>query len=603
MASTRPPVATDDSSTLYAAVEGRIASLGTDEAVFFETATGRSQVMTRDVAHAFSLCQPFLTLDDHVARIIEALPSLKGQAAAVRKVLDMFVANGLMRSDVEFAAGFAAAAGRAQAPVSGLFLLCASPAADALDRALDGLRAHAAQFGLACPVYVIDAQIRAEDVPARAARIADFARTTGAAVRYVTRQSADAMVRALSEELPQHAAALADLLPPKAQGIGAARNMAALLAAGTRHLVLDADMLLPLGRHPEFAEGLYADTRAYALRSFATGHDAVAAGIAPPSDPLAAHLAVCGLSLGEALARHPEATITRESLHGVIASRAPWLEPTRRVAFTAVGRAGRVALPDPTLPFQLGPVERAGLTATRESYLENYRSPALWAGLSHFGAGMGERLVPLAFDGGALIPCTLPDGQRVTELQVELLRLAQPDSVDFDFPEALEQGHPGAGADDAVGRPDAAKCFAGLAAHVGQDLYGSDAAARLGVLAARLDDMVAAPDARVVSYLAEFLAWHRSAVIERMQQMTASEPSPPVYWVADLRAAVEAQGKALIGGGAPRLAGWPATLDAAGCAARFRQDARLLADGLRAWPAAFEFARAHAARWRDAATA
>lgn len=603
MASTQPPVAAGDSSTLYAAVEGRIASLGTDEAVFFEAATGRSQVMTRDVAHAFGLCQPFLTLDDHASRIIEALPSLKGQAVAVRKVLDMFVANGLMRSDVQFAAGFAATAGGAQAPVSGLYLLCASPASDALERALEGLRAHAAQFGLTCPVHVIDAQAQAEDVPARAARIADFARVTGAAVRHFTRQSAEAMVRALADALPQHAAALADLLPPRAHGIGAARNLAALLGAGTRHLVLDADMRLPLGRHPEFAPGLYADTRAYALRSFASDHDAIVAGRAPPSDPLATHLAACGLTLGEALARHPEAALTRESLHGVIPSRAPWLDPVRRVAFTAVGRAGRVALADPTLPFQLGPVERAGLTATRESYLDNYRAPALWAGLNRFGAGLGERLVPLAFDGDALIPCTLPDAPRAAELQVELLRLAQPGSVDFDFPEALVQGHPGAGADDALGRPDAAKCFAGLAAHVGQDIYGSDGAARLGVLAARLDDMATAPDARLQSYLAEFLAWHRSAVIERMQQMTASEPSPPVYWLADLRAAVEAQGKALIAGGAPRLDGWPATLDAAGCAARFREDARLLAAGLHAWPAAFELARTHAARWRDAAAA
>lgn len=601
MASTNPPSATGESSTLYAAVEGRIASLGTDEAVFFETASGRSQVMTRDVAHAFGLCQPFLTLEAHAARIIEALPALKGQTAAVRKVLDMFVANGLMRSDVDFVAQFAAASGSAQAPVSGIYLLCSSSAPDALERALDGLRAHAARFALAWPIHVLDVDAPADAVPARAARVADFARATGAAVRYLTRQNAEAVVDALGRALPEHAEALAELLPPRAQGVGASRNLAALLAAGTRHLVLEADLRLPLGRHPESGTGLFADTRAYAMRSFASEHDALAAGIEPKADPLAAHLAACGLTLGEALAQQPEAALTRESLNGVVPSRAPWLRADRRVAFTAVGRAGRVALADPTLPFQLGPAERAGLNATRESYLDNYRTPALWAGLNRFGAGLGERLLPLAFDGSRLIPCTVPDAPKAAELQVELLRLAQPDSVDLDFPEALALAHPGVGADDALGRPDLGKCLSGLVAHVAQDLYAADTTARLGVLAARLEDLAAAPDARLVSYLTEYLVWHRSSVIERMQQMTASEPAPPIYWLADLRAAVQAQGKALIAGEVPRLAGWPASLDAAGCAARLRQELQRLASGLRAWPAAFELACAQSERWRSAA--
>ena len=84
-----PPAATlsDDPATLYAAAEGRMAPLGAEEAVFFHAATGRSQVMTRDVAQAFGLCQPFLTLDAHVARIVQSLPALKGQDGAVRKVL------------------------------------------------------------------------------------------------------------------------------------------------------------------------------------------------------------------------------------------------------------------------------------------------------------------------------------------------------------------------------------------------------------------------------------------------------------------------------------------------------------------------------------
>lgn len=593
-----PPAATlsDDPATLYAAAEGRMAPLGAEEAVFFHAATGRSQVMTRDVAQAFGLCQPFLTLDAHVARIIQSLPALKGQDGAVRKVLGMFVANGLMHTDQQFIARFVAGEEREQAPVSGVYLL-APTQTEGLAVALDALRTHAARFALAWPVHVVDTDDHV-DAQARAALVAEFAQATAADVSHVRRETAVRIVDELAQALPAHSDALRAILPPQAQGGAAMRNLVALLAAGSRHLVLDDEALLPLLRHPEFAAGLHVDTRGYAMRSFDTPEKARDVGGTLDADPLAAHLDACGLTLGDVLARQREAQLTRDSLQGVVPARVPWLRADRRVAFTGVGRLGRFALSDPSLPFQLGPVERAGLTATREAYLDNYRSPPLWAGLSSFGVGQGERLMPLAFDGSELIPCTLPGAVKAVELQVELLRLARPDAVDFDFPDALVQRVPGTGADDALGRPDTGKCLAGFAAFVAQDLQGADAATRLAVMAAKLDDLAAASDHRVETYLAEYLAYHRSSIIERMQQMMASEASPPIYWAADLRSAVESQAKALVNGETPRLQGWPSELDAAGCVARFRSELRTLAAGLQAWPAAWELARARSAIWR-----
>ena len=589
----------NDPDTLYASVDGRMAGLGAGEAVFFEAQTGRSHVMTADVARAFELCQPFLTMTEHVTRILEALPALKGQGAAVQKVLEMFVARGLMQTDAQFIARFSSHTVGAQAPVSGLFLR-APAASGQLRVTLDALAAHAQRFGFVWPVYVIDLEADAALAGEHADALAAFSREAGIAAHHVTAGKAARIVATLADALPGQADALRWLLTPVAGASGAARNLVALLAAGTRHLYLDADTALPLLRHPEFAPGLYADPRALAVRSFDAVQSARAAGVEPETDPLGDHLAVCGTTLAHACALQPAAVLGRESLRGVIAARAPWLRPERRVAFTAVGRAGAFALSDPTLPFQLGAAERAGMTATREVYLATWRTPVLWSGPSRFGAGVGEHLVPLALDGSHLIPCTLPGARHAGQLQVELLRLAHADGVDVDFPFALMQIAPGAGADDALGRPDSAQCLAGLAGHVTQDVYAADPARRLGVLAARLEDMAAAPDDALGTYLAEFLAYHRSSVVERMQQAFADTPSPPLYWLADLRAAVEAQGKALAGGEVPRLAGWPAGADTAACVAAFRAELHGLAAGLRAWPAAFATAQSQSARWRDA---
>lgn len=594
--------APSDPDTLYASVDGRMAGLGAGEAVFFEAQTGRSHVMTADVARAFELCRPFLPMAEHVTRIMEALPALKGQGAAVQRVLEMFVARGLMQTDAQFVARFAPQAASAQAPVSGLFLRAPS-VSGRLRAMLDALAAHAQRFGFAWPMYAIDLEADAALAAEHTDALAAFSRDSGIAVHHVTAGKAARIVAALATALPEQADALRWLLTPAGGASGAARNLVALLAAGTRHLFLDADAALPLLRHPEFAPGLYADARALAVRSFDSAQSAQAAGIAPDADPLAEHLAVCGITLAEACALQPAATPQRDGLRGIVAARAPWLQPERRIAFTAVGQAGRFAPSDPTLPFQLGTRERAGMTATRETYLASYRTPALWNGSSRFGAGIGERLAPLAFDASRLVPCTLPGASHASELQVELLRLAHADGVDLDFPFALMRIAPGAGADDALGRPDTAQCLAGLAAHVAQDVYAADPAHRLGVLAAKLDDMAAASDRTLDTYLAEFLAYHRSSVVERMQQALAGTQSPPVYWLADLRAAVEAQGKALAGGEVPRLAGWPADSDAAACIAAFRAELHGLASGLRAWPAAFAIAQSQSAGWRDALAA
>lgn len=597
---TTTTVTPHDPAILYASVDGRMANLGAGEAVFFDTTTGQSQVMTAEVAHAFGLCQSFLPMHEHVLRVMEAIPELKGQGAAVQRVLEMLVARGVMLTDAQFLERFSAPqADAAQAPVSGLFL-CAPTKPGLLQTALDALADHLRRFPFAHPIYVIDLTADAELKASHAAAIETFSKASGSQVHHTSAEKAARVIDTLATALPEDADALRWLLA--SGGSGAARNLAALLAAGTRYLFLDADAALPLRVHPEYGPGLFADVRALGVRSFASSQAAQNAGSEPQDDPLAAHLAVCGASLSQALASEPEAAIRPDSLRGVAAARMPQLEPDRRVAFTAVGRVGAFALNDPTLPFKLSGEARAGMTASREAYLASYREPSLWSGTNRYAVGLGERLTPLAFDAGHLVPCTLPDAGKAAELQLELLRLAHAQATDFAFPHALVQIDPGMAADDGLGRPDTAQCLSGLAAVVAQDLYATEPTARLQVMAAKLTDLAGGSQQTLETYLTEYLSWYRSDNIEQMQRAMTSSP-PPVYWLADLRTAVETQSKALINGETPRLAGWPASLDTAACVARFRADLEGLAAGLRVWPAAFELARRHGADWRHAIAA
>lgn len=597
--SSQPPFQTSDtadSQTLYASIDGRMAPLGASEAVFFEAGNGRSHVMTQDVAQAYSLCRSFQTLDEHVARIIQAMPALKGQGAAVRKVLEMLQGRGLLRSDMQFVERFLPESVSPQAGVAGVFVM-ATEDAEALATCLAALGEQARRHGLPGPVFVLDLMPNA-DVQAHAKAIEGLRAQGNASVAHVIPAALEPMLQALIAQAGLDADQATSLRWLLEGGRGAAHNWMALLAAGQRAVLLDAETALPLLRHPEFTAGLYADMRAYALRSFESQSAYESAGQALDFDLLAAHLEVCGLSLAEAMACQPQAALQRASLYGVDVMQAPWLRPDARVAVTTVGRHGRFALSDPSLPYRLDEAARAGLVASREGYLKYHRSPLLWRAARSFQTGMWERFTPLALDVSRLLPCTLPAAPFAGALQLALLRLSDAGLTDFGFPDAVHQTRPGPAADDALGRPDSAQCLMGLVGHVAQDLYSNDAATRLGVIAAKLDDLAGAEDSGLRNYLIEYLVYHRASAIEHMQQLAAAAPSPPVYWLADLRSSIEAQGKAMIAGETARLDGWPASESEAAHVARFRTELRGLAAGLKLWPALFEQACTQAESWR-----
>ena len=82
---------------LYAAVDGKAASLSNNECVFQPTGGGELEVMTHQVLQALDQCREFHTLDEHVARVVGVVPGLAGQSEAVRRVLNGLISRGLLR--------------------------------------------------------------------------------------------------------------------------------------------------------------------------------------------------------------------------------------------------------------------------------------------------------------------------------------------------------------------------------------------------------------------------------------------------------------------------------------------------------------------------
>jgi len=587
---------------LFASIDGRVSSLATDEMVFLDPRTNATHVMTRQVLHALDLAREFRPLQQHAAHIAERLEGLKGKHQAVQRVLESLVKRGLLVSDADFLRRFESPAPSLLAPVAGVFIrACDRPAQ--VEALLASLLAYERRFAPGRRYVLIDDSLQGEAAREHARLLREFGAASACATVHVTRERWQTIAQTLERALPEHAVALRALLtrePGDAtlRGGGIGRNLITLLAAGQRYVLLDDDFQFPLRRHPDYAPGLCADARGFGVRTFAARSAALSAGSEMASDPVAAHLAACGASLAEAMRGIEGCRLGRAELLGLAPSRARALRPESRISLTSNGHRGASGSASLSWLYMLAPAERAGLVDDRDAYLASHRDPAVWFGAARHSCGSGGQFTPFAIDNAAMMPCTSARGRGEDALYNALTQVFRRDAETLDFPFTI--GHAPQGRREReldAELPDANQCLAEFARHVAGDLHAERVETRVATFAARLDDLAAGSDRDLSAYLREYLAYRRSGTIERMQMAATADAAPALHWLADLRALVEANGKALIENGPPRFADWPGDADEAECVRRFRFDASELNAGLRAWPAAWEFALTQ--RWLD----
>ena len=101
-----------NADTLYAADDGMVAPLSSQECMIQNPRTQERHVMTFEVFQALDQCKSFGTLDDHLKAIYTALPNLRGQEEATRRVLSGLVERGLLQSAEQILGSYEATPGR-----------------------------------------------------------------------------------------------------------------------------------------------------------------------------------------------------------------------------------------------------------------------------------------------------------------------------------------------------------------------------------------------------------------------------------------------------------------------------------------------------------
>ncbi len=604
-----PPAPPPADAPLHASIDGVAFPLGTDECVFRPRGGGEPHVMTIDVLTALDAMRAFRTLDEHAQAVASRVPQLAGRIDAIRPVLENLVSRGLLTADATFLARLDTGEhGAAAAPFRSIVIrTCDRP--ERLGALLDTLAANEARHRGGHRVVVIDDSREADAVARNAELIRRYADANAADIRHIAPAGWARALERWRRAVPEAAPALDELLARESAGRfrsggGKTFNLALLLSAGARFVVLDDDFLLPLRRHAGHDRRIRLDPERKPTTAFQESlAAALADGDALDTDPFAEHLAWCGRSLGHLIAHQPAMRPQRADLRGIELARLGNLSGATRILVTENGHRGHSGSAGRDWLFWLEAAERASFTRDREHYLATLARPNVVFADDAFVLAARSVFTPFMIDAGLLLAPTIATGRNGDYLFGALNHALWPEARVLRTPYTIghrQEASSVAKAPRVVAEQAALADFiADWLVQRGLEIRGADPDRRLVRIADLLDDLVDAPVATRIDLLSEYLAMRRADLVRRLQARYAEAPDAPVYWQADIRERIEVNGRALVAADPPRLAGWPEALDAAGCADRLAVELSAFTRALRGWPALHAHAAARGDRLLD----
>lgn len=578
--------ATDDAR--YASVDGLVAALTEEECIFQHAGTGETHVMTMDVLAAMDSCRRFRTLDEHVVAVADKLPALKDKRQAIAQVLGFLIQRGLMVSDREQLEQVGALKPRRLPPPPALAIrTCDRPAR--LAGLLDSIADYEQRYGRGLDYVVIDDSRHPDSVRANRDAVARLA-AGGIEAHHLDRAWRTRLAKHCNRELGRERET-AHLLGVARDDVftgGAASNASLLLSAGSRLLLLDDDFRLLARRRPGARAGLGLREPLHMPISFEPGFNALEAALEPyDGDPLAAHIDICGQPAGRLFAPEFGLGVTRDAWRDLSFDEARAVVECDVIKTTAGGVWGDTRM-DTTLWYYLLPGRYSrGLWADEVRYRALLNRPTMAHGFDQVQLARLSSFTPVAVDNTGLCPCMPPTGRGEDYAFAAWMRYLYPRSLTAHLPLMLRHERPDEDGGESPHAHPYVPWFSRFAGEYAlshlEDCQAERAGDRIGTLVALYRDLAAAPVARRVRVLREFLAYMRAQIVKQMQQALTSLENPPEYWLADAREWIGEHGKALTESGPPRLRDWPPELDRTECAAALAEDLEQLAAALERW--------------------
>ena len=301
----------------------------------------------------------------------------------------------------------------------------------------------------------------------------------------------------------------------------------------------------------------------------------------------------CGATFGSWLSEKQD--MQASPLYGLRLRDLLRLNPGTKIKTTCNGTWGSPRAESNYWLYQLKGEQREAFWKDRETYLDNIEASHLLHYAPRYQAMDLAHFAPSSIDNSELTPFSMPLNKNEDHFFNALLSACYPDQVSLHFPMML--GHLQTSRRDRSSfnhiaqRPNFNRFVADYALSVAPRLLSKDPESRLLSVASALDDLRSSDDQMLEMRLREYMTKVRSDLVNNLQQISAEVPDAPIYWQADVRELLQANGNAVRENDVPVLRDWPDGLDMAACLAKARFDLNEIASAMRVWPELWQFCR------------
>ncbi len=577
-------------NTLYASLSGSMAQVSNEEVIFMPADGLNNQVMTMDVMHAMSLTSHFLPLHAHVQQIEQMIPKLKNQRGAIQSVLELLKKNRLLLSESDWLEHLLSDVKERQVPSAGVVIrTCNRP--DCLTRILESLATYQEKFKRNDAILVFD---DSADPAMQEKNRKVCVSQKNLRIQHFGESWQNQFIGMLKEAFPQHAEAVDWLLAERDEfSAGRVWNFALLSLAGKKFAFYDDDYLIqPRAVSHPHAEWLdLSDAVDLQVEFGLNVRDIKNQCEESEVDVLGEMLDACGQSFGQWLRGRSLQQI--ESLQGQSIFEMQRLESNGVIKTTGNGTWGSPRAQSNYWLYFLKGTQRESFWKDRETYLSNIEAAHLLHYSPQWQALSMTRFAPSAIDNSALTPFSMPVNKNEDHFFNALMLFCYPQQVSLHHP--VMMGHIQDSArkrsqmNHLAMRPNFNKFVADFLLTQLDSCHSQEPTVRMQAMAQVLHELMTASDAFLIQTMNQYITKVRADLVAALQAEFIAAEDAPIYWKADVKELIEANGKALVGQTLPRLSDWPDEWDDARCLECLRQDVQPIAQALEVWPQLWAF--------------
>ena len=575
---------------VYASVPGVVFPLSSEELVFMNKNTSENHVMTNQVMHALSLCEYFKPIDQHVLTISQQMPELSNQVQAIEKVVDFLIQNKLLIEDKQWKQSLLQTSQQNSIKSSGIVIrTCDRP--NQLNRMLQSLVKYQNKFNVSFPVQVYD-DSSSEKLEAELEQICQNFKSS-LSINFYGNAWQTQFIQMIKKEFSNDSVIIDWLLSPKPEIFSGGRiwNLALLNNAGKKFLFFDDDYIFEPRTKVDPSNVIDFYDRPDLSVGFALNLSDIRESTKEYNhDILTQMLNSCGQTIGNWLSTSQVETTSLENMNIFSLER---INSNSVIKTTCNGTWGSPRTNSNYWLYFLDGEQKQEFWETRETYLDNIEASNLAHYSQNHEALSLTKFAPSAIDNSTLMPFVMPINRIEDHFFNTVTLFCYPDQISLHFP--VMMGHIQANKRDRSSSNHIARKpnFNNFIADYAMTLEGStdaiDPSLRLKMLAKYVMGLADSSDQNIHNRLKEYLSQIRSDMVLTMQEQLSKSPDAPVYWQADVRELIEANGKAVIDNKPPVLQEWPDDLSVDGCISQARVELTEVAKAMDIWPKIWSF--------------